>query len=355
MTRLDAVLDPWLEDEHRDLRQSARRYMETEIAPRGDGWVSDGVPRRVFGQLAELGFVAMSVPEQQGGSGVEDPRFGAVVATEALRAGIPGLGLMLGLHSDTCVPTLLDRQRGDLQERLAAGTAITAFAELQPGGTSGSKLTGEAHAVVNGNLAEILVCWDRTSSETTIVAADAPGVEVIPVADAIGPRGCDLADITFEASPAEEAAPAIDPGVRATVALAALALAGAARAIEVTIDYTQERKAFGTPIASFENTGIVLGRLIPDLSAAEAEVGRVLTELALGTADPARATTAKRLATAAFDRAADCGMQLHGGYGYMYEYEIAHLFVASRFLRLIAGQDAELDAALSPVASDPSR
>lgn len=354
MTRIDAILDSALDDEQRDLRESARRYMTSELAPRRDAWIREGVPVGVFAELAELGFVAMAIGEEHGGAGVTDPRFGAVVAAEAVRAGMPGLGLMLALHSDACVPALAGGPDIAAQQALAGGKVIAALVELEPSAeppVSDGSLKAEAYSVVNGGLAELFVCCDREAGTAYLAHRASEGIEISPVGDSIGPRECDLADLRFDSTPVVELEGSRRPDLRAMLAVAVVAAAGAARSVEVTGAYVAERRAFGTPIASFENTQVALGGLIPELAAAEAAIGAALRSLDAGELDGPRAAVAKRLATRAFDRAVDWGIQLHGGYGYMFEYEIAHLFVASRLLRLLAGGERELDAALSPASA----
>ncbi len=124
--------------------------------------------------------------------------------------------------------------------------------------------------------------------------------------------------------------------------------------LDTTVTYVADRKAFGTPIARFENTSQLLGAVAAELQGAQALVDRALGALVAGTLSLADAAAAKYLASEVLGRAVDTGVQLHGGYGYMLEYPISHAYADARFLRLHGGTSqalrSEVAVALLPPA-----
>jgi acyl-CoA dehydrogenase len=121
-------------------------------------------------------------------------------------------------------------------------------------------------------------------------------------------------------------------------------MAGARTALAMAVDYVKQRKAFGRPIAEFENTRHTLGQLGARIAAVSAFVDSCLAAAKL----PGQtAAAAKLCATELLGEAVDTGVQLHGGYGYMWEYPIARAYAAARFFRLHGGAGEPLDNVLA--------
>jgi alkylation response protein AidB-like acyl-CoA dehydrogenase len=139
------------------------------------------------------------------------------------------------------------------------------------------------------------------------------------------------------------------------LALALLAVAGARAALEVTVEYVKDRRAFGIPIATFDNTRVVIGGLVSELHAVETTVAAALHQSASGALDVRHAQIAKVLAAELYGRVADQGVQLHGGYGYMLEYPIAHHYADARYLRLHGGRTEQLRRSLGADLLDGAR
>lgn len=349
--QLTATAAGLFEDEHDDFRASVRGYFERELAPARGQWRERGIPRELFRSLGELGFVAMAVPEELGGAGIDDHRFNAVVIEEAMSAGLAGLALMLSAHSDVCVPLLVahahDDERAPRLAGLANGELIAAWAPGDGLALEDGRLNGPCNGVVGGGLADVVVTAVRAGEQVSLVAvdADAAGVSRQPSDELIGPFGCDRADLRFDGAEAIVCAPLADPSAPAVaerLSLAVAALAGARAALDVTLAYVQERRAFGQLIATFENTRVALASVAAELDATESFVYACIGKHVSGRLTPRDAAAAKLRATGLFARAADQGVQLHGGYGYMYEYEIAHAYTAARYLRLHGGADQAL-------------
>jgi alkylation response protein AidB-like acyl-CoA dehydrogenase len=339
---------PLLDDEHKAYRDSFRTFLSRHVVPHYPRWRREGrIPRELFRIAGEHGFLGMQVPECHGGAGVEDPRFGFVVAEEAMRAGAPGLALALIAHNDVGVAAVVRhgsaQQRSIWLPRLASGDALAAVAIGELRISERGLVDGTAPFVVQGVDVDLLVvigeCAERSgSSRALLVERAATGVTLEPSPPAIGLQAAGLAEVGFERA----SGVLISDGDGAVheltaefdLALAVTALAGARAAMAFTIEYVLERKAFGQPIASFQNTRHVLAAAWTDLDAGRAFVEVCIGERVAGRLRPARAAALKLHCTELYDAVVDTGVQLHGGYGYMMEYPIAHAYADARFWRL---------------------
>jgi alkylation response protein AidB-like acyl-CoA dehydrogenase len=108
-------------------------------------------------------------------------------------------------------------------------------------------------------------------------------------------------------------------------------------ALDLTVNYVRERKAFGSPIGSLQNTRFVLAQMATEIDIAQAYVDRCVLALNEGDLSPVDAAKAKWWTTEMYGRAVDSGVQLHGGYGYMSEYPISQLYLDARVQRIYAG------------------
>ncbi|MBA3742261.1 acyl-CoA dehydrogenase family protein [Sporichthya sp.] len=318
-------------------RQSLDRFLAAEAVDRYADWDSGGgVPASFYAAAAKFGFVGLAE--------VEDPRFRAVVLEGTMAAGLPAIALALAMHDSFAVPLLIGREAPGMAAVVDRSGIV---AEPQRGGWT---LRGSAETVVNGLGAEVLVVAARTDEGSELLFAVDPtaaGVQRAPADLLFGLGACDLADVQFDgvAVTAADRVEADLDRARAgyQVALAVAAMAGARTALAMTVAYVRERKAFGTPIATFGNTRHVLGALGARIAAVESLVDAGLAaEL-----DGAGAAAIKLCATEILGEAVDTGVQLHGGYGYMWEYPIARAYAAARFLRLHGDAGEHLDSVLA--------
>jgi acyl-CoA dehydrogenase len=352
------------DDDHESYRESVRTHLERTVVPAAEVWDAAGaVPADALRAAAEHGFTGTGIPEEHGGLGLDDIRFPAIVVAEAMRAGVPAFALVLAAHDDVPVRALRGSPLGSWLQELAAGTSIATtvlhgrvIARRHRGTTV---LDGAAEAVVNGVGADILVVV-ATGEDGPVVAAvrrDAPGVAVAATPPPIGLRAAGLADVALadvqiqdsqllaSGDAAASLLRELEAGERLLLAVAAAA--GARAALDITLAYVRDRRAFGQPIASFQNTRQMLGEVAADLAAAEALVDACLEERVAGRLTPERAAAAKLHATQVHGRAVDAGVQLHGGYGYIMEYAIAGAFADARFLRLHGGTSEEMRDAVA--------
>lgn len=350
------------DDDHRAYRESVDTFLVRRVVPEYPDWRRAGViPRELYKQAAADGFLAMSVPEQHGGTGVEDPRFGIVVTQQAMLAGAPALALALSAANDVAIPAVLrdgsELQHGALLPRLADATiigtvvvgdiAIRDAAAPDPNGPPGQvTLDGAATYVVQGVDAELLVIVghdgsDERTPRAALANSGKPGFTVTPSDPGIGLQAAGLADIELADAPGQALGAGPGPAERILadlqLSLAVSAVAGARAALTIATDYVLDRKAFGQPIAQFENTRQMLGEAAANLEAGQAFLDRGIAQRLAAQLTPARAAALKLHCTELFGAVVDAGLQLHGGYGYIMEYPIAHAYADARFWRLYGG------------------
>jgi long-chain-acyl-CoA dehydrogenase len=356
--------------EHEAFRDSARRFMEQEVKPRDEKWQEQGyVDRDVWLKAGGNGFLCMSMPEEYGGAGA-DRLYSMVLIEEQARANISSLGW--GLHSEIVAPYLLNYGGEALKKKylpkMASGEMIGAIAMSEPGAGSDlqavktSAMRKGDRYVVNGSKTFITNGWN---CDLVIVVAKtdpalgAKGTSLVVVDTSmkgftkgkrlkkIGLKGQDTAELFFDSVevPAENLIGRENNGFvylmqelpweRMQIAIAAAAKAEAA--VRWTIDYVRERKAFGKPIASFQTTRFKLAELATEVQAARVFVDRCMELLLAKQLDTATASMAKYWVTDLECRVIDECLQLHGGYGYMWEFPIAQAYADARVQRIYGG------------------
>lgn len=359
--------------DHEAFREVVRDFVEKEVVPHYAAWEQAGqLPRELFAQLGGLGVMGMAIPARYGGAGSDDYRYHVVLQEEAARAYVT-LGTVR-TQLEVVLPYLLAYADEGQRERwfpgLAAGKLLTAIAMTEPG--TGSDLAGISttavrdgdHYVLNGAktfitgglLADLVIVVARTSTDpdnrraglTLLVVEDGMlgftrgrvlpklGIKVqdtvelafsdvrVPVANRLGEEGAAFGYLGHNL-----------PQERMTVAVGAVAQARAA--LTTTIEYVKERKAFGTPVAAFQNTKFELAAVAAEIEAAQAMLDRAVGELVDGRLSGADAAKVKLFCTEMQARAVDRCLQLFGGYGYITEYPIARLYADARITRIYAG------------------
>jgi alkylation response protein AidB-like acyl-CoA dehydrogenase len=363
------------DDEHEDFRASWRTFLEREVAPHYDRWERERlVPHDVFEKAGGYGFLGMAVPEEHGGAGVDDFRFNAVLSEEAQRAGLGSVHLGMSVHSDICLPYFLSYATEEQKQRwlpgLVSGELIAAIAMTEPG--TGSDLAGIATSAVhkngeyvlngaktfitNGINADLVVTAVRTDRgerhrglSLLVVERGTPGFERGRNLEKIGTHAQDTAELFFDDArvPAENLLGNEGEGFaylvsnlpqeRLSIAVAAIAAAEAA--LGWTVEYVRDRKAFGTPIGSFQNTRFELAEMRTEVDVGQAYVDRCVEALNAGELTAEDAAGAKWWCTELQGRVVDRCLQLHGGYGYMLEYPIARAYADARVTRIYGGSN----------------
>jgi len=366
--------------DHDTFRDSVRRFMEQEVVPHDERWQEQGyADREVWRKAGANGFLCASMPEEYGGAGA-DKLYSIVLMEEQARANNSTLGF--GLHSEIVAPYLLHYGSEALKKKylpkMAAGEMIGAIAMSEP--AAGSDLQGvkttalrkDGFYLLNGSKTFITNGWN---CDLVIVVAKtdpakgAKGTSLIVVDTAMkgfskgkrlkkmGLKGQDTAELFFDnvEVPAENLLGQENNGFvylmqelpweRLQIAIAAAAKAEAA--LEWTRAYVTDRKAFGRPVASFQNTRFKLAELATEIQVARVFVDRCIELLMGKNLDAATASMAKYWVSDLECKVMDECVQLHGGYGYMWEFPIARAYVDARVQRIYGGTNEIMKEVIS--------
>jgi alkylation response protein AidB-like acyl-CoA dehydrogenase len=361
------------EDEHRDYRESVRRFIAAEVAPHHAQWERDGiVPRELFAQAAAHGLLAMAVPEPYGGAGVADFRFNQIVVEEVAYAGVAGSGLGMTLHNDICLPYFLaycdDEQRARWLPGIADGSLITALAMTEPGIGSDLAAMGATalregdHYVVNGaktfitngiNADLVIVALKTDPAERhrgislLVVERGMEGFQRGRNLEKLGMHAQDTAELFFADVRVPVANRLGEEGrgfhylvanlAQERLSIAITGVAAAQAALDWTLSYVKERTAFGQPLGSFQSARFALAEIKTEIELATAYVDQAVMALGRGELSAEDAAMAKWWCTELQGRVVDRCVQLHGGYGYMLEYPIARAWADARVTRIYGG------------------
>ena len=350
-----------------------RQFLEKEFVPNELDWDAAGiVPRELFAEAGKHGFIGFNGPEQFGGGGVEDFRFNAILVEEANALGVGTMTIGLGLHSDIVLPYLTtycsEEQRQRWLPGVISGETITAIAMTEPG--TGSDLAGIATRAVrdgddyvvdgsktfitNGINADLVIVAAKTDPNERhaglsliVLERGMAGFERGRNLEKAGQHVQDTAELSFTnvRVPAANVLGELGQGFRYLVSnlpqerlgIAINAVASARRYLQWTVDYVQQRKAFGKPLAALQNTRFTLAECATEIDVAQAFVDQCLLAHVAGELDAVEAAKAKWWTTELASRIADRCLQLHGGYGYMKEYPISRAYVDSRVARIYGG------------------
>jgi alkylation response protein AidB-like acyl-CoA dehydrogenase len=362
------------DDDHEAFRSSFRAFVDKEVTPHAEEWDAAGiVPRELFTTAGRSGFLGMEIPESLGGGGVRDFRFNAVITEELMRSGAAAAGLGLTLHNDICLPYFMsfcsDEQRERWLPGIASGELITAIAMTEPG--VGSDLAsmsttairdgdhylvnGAKTFITNGINADLVITAVKTDPaqkhkgmSLVVLERGMAGFERGRNLDKLGQHAQDTAELSFT----DVRVPVANllgeqegqgftqlvtklPQERLSIALAGVSAARAA--LDWTLEYVKERRAFGQPIGSFQNSKFVLAEIATEVDIAQHYVDDCVRALDVGELTAVDASKAKWWCTELQGRVVDRCLQLHGGYGYMSEYPIAKAYADARITRIYGG------------------
>jgi len=360
--------------DHEAFRDSFTRFIDKEIAPFHAQWEDQGyVDRAVWNKAGENGFLCMTMPEEYGGSGAD--KLYSVIQMEALgKAGFSGIGYCL--HSEIVAPYIEHYGTADQKKRylprLASGEMIGAIAMSEPAAGSdlqGIKTTAALQAdgsyllngsktfITNGWHADLIIVVAKTNpaagakgTSLLLIERGMPGFSVGKRLKKMGLKAQDTSELFFDnvRVPAENllGGAALEnkgficlmeqlPWERLQIAISAVAASEAA--IGWTVDYVKERKVFGQPIASFQNTRFTLAELHTEVQVARVFVDKCTEQLLQDKLDTATASMAKYWCSDLQCKVMDECVQLFGGYGYMWEYPITRAYADARVQRIYGG------------------
>jgi acyl-CoA dehydrogenase len=367
--------------EHDDLRDSIRRFVAAELRPNAMAWEdARWFPDEVFARAGELGFLGLKYPVELGGQG-GDHLHDAVWAEELARCGSGGVAAGLGAHTGIATPPIWKFGTPDQHERYLApairGETIAALAITEPDAGSdvaalrtratrvdgGWAVSGAKTFITNGVRAGVLVTAVRTGGTSghhgisfLLVDTDQPEVQASKL-HKLGWHASDTAEIAFDGAfvPEENLLGPLDEGFKLIMAnfqwerllMALGAVAAMQVAYEKTVDYARERNAFGRPLTGFQ----ALRHKLADI-ATTIHTGRCVTYDALAKfladGNAVQEVTMAKLVTqrASFD-VMDACLQIHGGAGYMKEYDIERMARDARLGPIGGGTDEIMREILS--------
>lgn len=356
--------------EHELFRESVRKFFEQEAVPFHAQWEKDGhIDRALWNKAGEAGMLCSHIPEEYGGMAA-DFLYSAVVIEEQARLGLTGVGF--SLHSDIAAPYILhygsEEQKQHYLPKMVSGEVVTAIAMTEPGTGSdlqGVKTTavldgdeyvinGSKTFITNGWLADMVIVVAKTDPKggakgisLFLVDASTPGFSKGKRLEKVGMKAQDTSELFFQDVRVPKGNLLGKEGMgfiylmqelpqeRLTVGVGAIASAEAA--VKWTLDYTRERKAFGRPVSDFQNTRFKLAEMTTEVQIGRVFVDRCL-ELHLNKKlDVPTAAMLKYWGTDLQCKVIDECVQLHGGYGFMWEYPIARAWADSRVQRIYAG------------------
>ena len=368
---MGGYVSPWMDDDLAMFRDSVARFVETEMVPHDEQWrKQQHVGKEIWRKAGEMGLLCTDVSADYGGVG-GDFRHETVLYEETARRGISGFGQ--GVHS-ICAHYLVnhgtEEQKRRLLPKMASGELIGAIGMSEPG--AGSDLQGLKTRAVrygddyvvngskifisNGYLAGLIALVVKTApgegaKGTSILMVETEnlaGYRVGRVLDKMGMKAQDTSELFFE----DVRVPAANllggaegqgfyqlmgdlPYERALIAVNGVAAMEGA--LEATIRYVKDRKAFGKSIAEFQNTKFKLAEVATKTHVARVFVDDCIAKVVAGTLDTVTASMAKYWVSDTQQEVIDECVQLHGGYGYMNEYLVCRMFVDSRVQRIYGG------------------
>jgi len=362
-----------LSQQDRELfRDTFRKFLKNEVAPYYEQWEKDEIfPRELWHKLGQNGFLAVDVPEEYGGYGA-DFALSAIVIEEFSRHNYMALASSVSVHSDIVTPYIFhlgtEQQKQQWLPKMVSGEAVGAIAMTEPGAGSDLQgmrtsavlkdgqysINGQKTFITNGQHCDVIVVAAKTDPSAgargiTLFTVDTtlPGFERGRNLEKMGLHCGDTSELFFDNVTVAEAdvlgglgkgfANLMNELPRERLILAISAVMACEGMIESTIEYVNERKAFGMAVSQFQNTRFKLAELKTQVEVNKAYINQCTRQYEQGALSAVEASMAKLSSTELQSRVADECLQLFGGYGYMMEYGIARAYMDARIQRIYGG------------------
>ena len=354
------------------LGDQLRRFLERNVVPHYDRWERAGkMPRELWRQLGEQGFLGADVAEAFGGA---EAGYGAAACIVRCIAelGLAGLASAVAAHNEVAIPYIYDlgseaqRQRwlpgmltGDIVGAIAmtepsAGSDLKAIRGRAEKTSAGWRLNGQKTFITNGIHADLIIVAMKTDPDAGakgislfLVAADTPGFSRGRKLEKLGQNIADTAELFFENVEVGDDALLGGEGQgfvclmkelpRERLSFAIAALGACDAVLADTVAYVQERKAFGVSVAQFQNTRFRLAELHARVEVLRAFVNQCIDRQTRAELDAMDVSIAKLVSSEVQCELVDACLQLFGGYGYMKEYPISRAYVDARGQRIYGG------------------
>jgi alkylation response protein AidB-like acyl-CoA dehydrogenase len=360
-----------LEPEHEQLAETARQFLEKECAPHVEKWESERlVDRESYVAAGKYGLIGFNMPEEYGGGGVDDFRFNAVIDEEFAKFGpaTPGLSLQNDVVGPYFASLTNDEQKERWLPGYITGELIGAIAMTEPGAGSDLRgirttarrdgdhwiLNGQKTFISSGIMADVVVVAARTHPDggshafsLFVVERDTPGFERGRKLDKIGLPAQDTAELYFRDTqvPAANLLGKAGDGLqylmshlpRERLGVTAKAMATTRAIFDMTVEYCQQRKAFGGPLTDKQHVRFELAEMATEIDIAQAYADRSVLAYNAGELTPVDAAKGKWYVSELQKRVIDRCLQLHGGYGYMTKYPVARAYLDTRIQTIYGG------------------
>ncbi|MCZ6617914.1 MAG: acyl-CoA dehydrogenase family protein [Gammaproteobacteria bacterium] len=372
MSLFENYQSPWLDESLKILQDAARKFYEREFVPLNEKWIDQGiVDRDAWLKAGDAGLLCAEIPTEYGGCG-GDYRHETVIMEEMTRAGVTGFGNQV--HSTIVAPYLFhygnEEQKHRWLPKMASGEMVGAIAMSEP--NTGSDLqnvrttairdgddyviNGAKTYISNGQHADLVIVVAKTDpnegakgiSLVVVETEGNPGFERGRNLKKIGQKSADTSELFF----ADCRVPVANrlgeeegkgfyqlmqqlPQERLTIAQSAVV--SMEKAIEITLEFVKNRKAFGQRVLDFQNTRFKLAECKTEALIARTFVDQCLIRHLSRDLDAATASMAKYWCTQKQCDIVDECLQLHGGAGYMSEYEISRMYTDARVQKIYGG------------------
>lgn len=349
-----------------------KRCLSQEVAPYYDEWEAAGeMPRSLWHALGAAGLLGIDLGEQHGGSGA-DIAITQLALEELSRQGFGGLASAYNIHANIVMPYLQNLGTAAQCERwlpaMARGDALGAIAMTEPHAGSdlasmrtrakrtsdGWELSGSKIFITNGQFADLVIVCAKTDPSAGskgvslfLVDTHLPGFSRGKPIKKIGQHASDTAELAFDQMQLPHEALLGEEGAgfrylmqelpRERLGVGAQALGAVEGALALTLEYVQQRQAFGQRVADFQNTRFTLAEIKAQLDVARAYFEQCVEKYRQGTMSSTDAAILKLQLSELQCQAVDRCLQLFGGYGYTHEYPISRFYLDARVQTIYAG------------------
>lgn len=360
-----------LNEDQRMIRDMARQFAQSELAPRAaewdkSGWIDDAVVR----QMGDLGLLGMVVPEQWGGSYVDYVAY--ALAVEEVAAGCSATGTLMSVHNSVGCGPLLNYGTAEQQQRwlpdLSSGRAIGCFALTEPQAGSEAHnlrtravldngewvISGAKQFVSNAKRASLAIVFAVTDPElgkkgisAFLLPTNTPGFRIERMEKKMGIRGSDTCAVTLDNCRIPEAnllgprgkglAIALSNLEGGRIGIAAQAIGIARAAFEAALTYARERTQFGVPLTEHQSVANLLADMHTRLNAARLLTLHAARLRTAGIPCLSEASQAKLFASEMAEQVCSHAVQIHGGYGYLQDYPVERLYRDARITQIYEG------------------
>ncbi|MFD4369444.1 acyl-CoA dehydrogenase family protein [Rhodococcus sp. NPDC058521] len=364
---------PFYDDDHDAFRESVRHFVRREVEPNLDRWEEErSTGREVWKAAGAQGILGVLVPEEFGGGGAGDYRFRCVVQEELARVGAAALASGFSINEDIVASYLIELGTVEQKQRwlpgMAEGSTVASIALSEPGAGSdlrGMKTTavrdgdewvidGAKTFITSGFSSDVILVAARTGEKEgrpqlslILVPTDTPGFSRGQKLRKLGLHAQDTAEIAFSDArvPVSNLVGEEGRGFHHLTAqlplerlsIAWRALVAAESALEWTLKYTSERRAFGQRLIDFQNTRFKLAEMTTEVSITRSFLEQSILSYNEGGFDATLGAKAKWWTTELQKRVTDGCLQMFGGYGYMDEYPISRAYADARVQTIVGG------------------